>query len=184
MSSAETAGGRFTLDASIGATVCGDGIAGGTEQCDDGNLTPGDGCDATCKLETITGADDCPGAPLTLAGSGVRFGTMTLDTSKLTHSHAGRCNGSGPEGVVMITPDVSGTLVARALPASGWSPSLYARTTCSDPSTDVQTLACTSSSYEPAKLTMTVTAGRPVFLFLDGVDGAKGVATLTVQITP
>jgi len=182
MPSTETAGGRFTLEASIAPTICGDGIAGGTEQCDDGNTKAGDGCDATCKLEAITGADDCPGVPLTLSGSGVRFGTMTLDTSKLTHSFSGKCNGSGPEGVVQITPDVSGTLVARAIPIGSWLPSLYARSQCTDPATDVQTLACTS--YDPTKLTTTVTAGKPLWLFLDGIDGTKGTATVTVQITP
>lgn len=31
--------------------VCGDGVIGPAEWCDDGNLTPGDGCDATCELE-------------------------------------------------------------------------------------------------------------------------------------
>jgi len=31
--------------------VCGDGFLRGTEQCDDGNLDPGDGCSATCTLE-------------------------------------------------------------------------------------------------------------------------------------
>jgi len=31
--------------------VCGDGIQVGPEQCDDGNLEPGDGCDANCQTE-------------------------------------------------------------------------------------------------------------------------------------
>lgn len=31
--------------------VCGDGIVGGAEECDDGNATPGDGCDAGCRLD-------------------------------------------------------------------------------------------------------------------------------------
>ena len=32
-------------------TVCGDGAREGTEQCDDGNLTPFDGCGVDCKNE-------------------------------------------------------------------------------------------------------------------------------------
>ena len=32
--------------------VCGDGILDGGETCDDMNLTPGDGCDASCAIET------------------------------------------------------------------------------------------------------------------------------------
>ncbi len=33
------------------APVCGDGKVEGSEQCDDGNTTPGDGCDALCVKE-------------------------------------------------------------------------------------------------------------------------------------
>ena len=32
--------------------TCGDGVLDGCETCDDGNPTPGDGCDETCTLET------------------------------------------------------------------------------------------------------------------------------------
>ncbi len=40
----------------IAANVCGNGIveAGLNEACDDGNTTPGDGCDATCQFEGVT----------------------------------------------------------------------------------------------------------------------------------
>lgn len=31
--------------------LCGDGLQVGPEQCDDGNLDPGDGCDASCQIE-------------------------------------------------------------------------------------------------------------------------------------
>jgi cysteine-rich repeat protein/probable HAF family extracellular repeat protein len=31
---------------------CGNGIVAGSEECDDGDTTPGDGCDATCQIET------------------------------------------------------------------------------------------------------------------------------------
>jgi len=33
------------------ATVCGNGIVEGAEQCDDGNTVSGDGCDASCQTE-------------------------------------------------------------------------------------------------------------------------------------
>lgn len=33
------------------AATCGDGIVGGDEQCDDGNLDAADGCDPTCAIE-------------------------------------------------------------------------------------------------------------------------------------
>ncbi len=43
-----------------GAPVCGDGLVGMGEACDDGNLTAGDGCSATCTVETNY---DCTGEP-------------------------------------------------------------------------------------------------------------------------
>ncbi len=41
-----------TAGATCTAKTCGDGIIAGHEQCDDGNTTSGDGCSATCTLET------------------------------------------------------------------------------------------------------------------------------------
>ena len=41
---------------------CGDGIVQAGEQCDDGNVAPGDGCGATCTVEqcfTCTGSRRC-----------------------------------------------------------------------------------------------------------------------------
>ncbi len=34
-------------------TKCGDGVKAGAEECDDGNLNSGDGCDAGCKLDNL-----------------------------------------------------------------------------------------------------------------------------------
>lgn len=56
--------------------VCGDGVKGGSETCDDGNVTSGDGCDATCIAETCGdglvnngGAETCEDGNL-IAGDG------------------------------------------------------------------------------------------------------------------
>jgi cysteine-rich repeat protein len=35
------------------SAVCGDGKIEGTEECDDGNTVPGDGCEADCKLSQV-----------------------------------------------------------------------------------------------------------------------------------
>ncbi len=50
--------------------VCGDGYVGGSELCDDGNGTSGDGCSATC---TIEGSYSCPasGGPCWNCGDGI-----------------------------------------------------------------------------------------------------------------
>lgn len=52
-------------------TRCGDGIAAGSEQCDDGNRYVGDGCDPWCALEwDFCLFADCPGETAT-CGNGV-----------------------------------------------------------------------------------------------------------------
>jgi cysteine-rich repeat protein len=40
-----------TLYISGEAPMCGDGLVDGSEECDDGWLTPGDGCDSSCQVE-------------------------------------------------------------------------------------------------------------------------------------
>ena len=38
----------------VGKQVCGNGVVEGTEECDDGNLSDGDGCGASCQFQMIT----------------------------------------------------------------------------------------------------------------------------------
>jgi len=50
--------GPYVVDVVSAGEVCGDGIIScvfGAEQCDDGNTTPGDGCDELCQIEPICG---------------------------------------------------------------------------------------------------------------------------------
>jgi len=60
--------------------VCGNGVLEPGEQCDDGNTTGGDGCSATCKIESFCGdglcqrgedALSCPEDCLPVCGNGV-----------------------------------------------------------------------------------------------------------------
>ena len=49
--------------------VCGDGVKEGSEQCDDGNLIPYDGCSPTCTIEPT-----CKGGTCTaVCGDGLKF---------------------------------------------------------------------------------------------------------------
>jgi cysteine-rich repeat protein len=60
--------------------VCGDGLALGDEQCDDGNRADGDGCDTACELEN---GWTCSLAPFSacepICGDGVRRGDEVCD---------------------------------------------------------------------------------------------------------
>src|SRR5689334_23220983 len=85
------------------APVCGDGLVEGTEACDDGNLAPGDGCAATCTVETGYACAD--GACSPVCGDGMVVGAEVCDGNLDAAHHyctpdcsgwAGRCD----DGVV------------------------------------------------------------------------------------
>jgi cysteine-rich repeat protein len=178
--------GRFTLDVAITPSGCGDGffVPGPTEQCDDGNTSSGDGCSATCTLEAITGVDTCPGKTLTLSGTGTsRKGTLTFSTEALNANYVGACGGNAKDGVVRVVAPIGGTLKAKARNMTGAT--VYARTTCIDPTTEIaksQYATCTGVVHDT--VTIQATAGTEYFLFVDGLEGATGVPTLDVSITP
>ena len=72
-----------TIDATC--TLCGDGIWSATEQCDDGNLNPGDGCSSSCIVET---GFSCIGSPSTCAafcGDGQIVGGEECDSANLNN---------------------------------------------------------------------------------------------------
>ncbi|MCB9506853.1 MAG: DUF4215 domain-containing protein [Myxococcales bacterium] len=72
--------GDFTVDATFTpAIVCGDGVLGATEACDDGGTASGDGCSGTCAVEA---GWDCPvaGAPCeSVCGDGLLVGAEECD---------------------------------------------------------------------------------------------------------
>ncbi|MBL8783297.1 MAG: DUF4215 domain-containing protein, partial [Deltaproteobacteria bacterium] len=81
-------------------SICPDGKVRGTEQCDDNNSTPGDGCDTGCKLETgwtcATPGQAC--APT--CGDGLVRGAETCDNGKNCSNGTscttnGQCTGIG-----------------------------------------------------------------------------------------
>lgn len=47
----ETEMGTYKFYVTATASVCGNGMRNGTEECDDGNTLPNDGCDGTCSVE-------------------------------------------------------------------------------------------------------------------------------------
>jgi len=107
--------------------VCGDGITGATEACDDGNAWLGDGCTDRCTIEegpleeepndAWSAAMAWPGAPF--VGSlpegdvdCVRFDVEPC--SAVRASLVGAC----PPGVVLALHDASGALVASGPPGA------------------------------------------------------------------
>ena len=52
----------FSLDTAnnLCSEVCGDGMAGGNETCDDGNVINGDGCSSVCQVENTYFCQNSP----------------------------------------------------------------------------------------------------------------------------
>ncbi len=181
-----TSFGRFVLDVSVAASSCGDGVASGSEQCDDGNTATGDGCSATCTTETLALVDDCPGYAVALAGGGTapRTATVSVDTRSLANNHSGVCGGNAAEGVLKVVPDISGTLRATIVSPT-YAATIYARSTCSDPTTEFKkTTSSTCFNVDQYSVSTPATAGTPVYLFVDGLSGEKGVARVQITVTP
>ena len=187
--------GAFTLNVDVRPSGCGDNLVSGNEQCDDGNTVSGDGCSPTCTLEALAGIDTCPGFTLPLSGSGngPYTGVLSVDTSTMNANYAGTCGGTSKDGVVVVTPPISGKLTAK-FPGFGWQPVLYARTTCNDAATEpllgnTKTFtACDNDAVtwlsNIRETNFNVTAGTPYYLFLDGYEFQSGVGRLNVTVTP
>lgn len=178
--------GRFTLDLAITPSGCGDGFLVTTsgEECDDGNTANGDGCSSTCKSETLPNLDTCPGYPVALTASGnTRRGKVSVNTAVLTSNYSGACGGNAKDGVLRITPDMSGNLTARATGMAGVT--LHARSVCSDASTEfpkASTSSCVNVVHDT--VSFAVTKGQDYFVFVDGLDGAVGAPTIDILVTP
>jgi cysteine-rich repeat protein len=145
----------FTLTASFQVALCGDGQLVAPEACDDGNLVDGDGCSAACAFE----------APFYCA-TATALAPGYLQVPAADHApagFAGSCAGAGAaERVFVFTPTAAGMLDVAA--ESEGLLALYARAACGDPGSE---LACAA----PASVTtlhLAVTAGAPVYLFVDG----------------
>ncbi|MFK7991686.1 MAG: fibro-slime domain-containing protein [Sandaracinaceae bacterium] len=65
-------------------TVCGDGVVEGLEECDDGNTTTLDGCEAFCRIEDGYACPPGGGAcHLTTCGDGIAEGAEECDDANL-----------------------------------------------------------------------------------------------------
>lgn len=65
-------------------SVCGDGVLGAGEECDDGNATPGDGCEADCTLTSTSG----------LCTGGVSMSKLRVSVSERGDEHRIQVNGN------------------------------------------------------------------------------------------
>ncbi|MFO0712955.1 MAG: DUF4215 domain-containing protein [Sandaracinus sp.] len=70
-------------DAYVFVMACGDGSVDGTETCDDMDLMPGDGCDASCHIESGWSCMGEPSVCMALCGNGALDPTEMCDDGAL-----------------------------------------------------------------------------------------------------
>jgi len=121
------------LRCSPDTSVCGDGIVGVDEQCDDGGTTPGDGCNQFCQFEYVCGngivepgeaCDDGNAAP----GDGCDefcqleglCGNGTMDAGELCDD-GNKLDGDGCDSLCRIEPECGNGIVEHLEECDGGS---------------------------------------------------------------
>jgi cysteine-rich repeat protein len=66
-----------------GCMICGDGIIGSGETCDDGNTVSNDGCDSVCKTEKGWQCFSVPSICMPICGDGIIVGSEQCDDGNL-----------------------------------------------------------------------------------------------------
>ena len=165
--------GPYTLDVAFTPAVCGDSTRVAPEECDDGNTTSGDGCDATCKIEY---ALYCSAAmPATASNMG--------DTTGGSSVFSGSCTGSGaPERLYTYTAPADGTLEVRLLSATDQG--FYVRKVCGDATTEVGCAEMVSGGATEY-LSLGVSSGETFHVIVEAYQVAEaGPYTLTLDWNP
>jgi len=112
--------GAYTLDVSLAAATCGDGVVNTGEQCDDGNQDPTDGCDQ-CTFSLNPANDVCPGETIDLvanvdkvyAGSNVPYHDDYQAVAQAPYcGETIPPEAGGKDRVYAVKPLASGTLTA------------------------------------------------------------------------
>jgi len=113
-------GGKYRVDVSYTKPACGDGVVNASlaEECDDGNVVSGDGCDKSCKLEKVTVFDACPGEPFPIAlNQTLTFNSNTApykDGDGIHSYHPLQVPGCGVTAYKSVAPDRVYQLKAKA----------------------------------------------------------------------
>ncbi len=138
--------------------TCGDGtldILTG-EQCDDGNVDLGDGCDHNCSIESLF--LHCQAAPE------LTMGITSLQTGSADALYGSCSELNDPEQIFVYHPTESGTLhVALATNAIG---TLFAKSICTTELVGEEDCATTEAAT--AVLHLTATPGVPLYIFAEG----------------
>ena len=148
------------------------------EICDDSADNDGDGlidCDDPECIATpgcVIAAQTC-GDPNVSDGYGSFFGL----TGNLTDNFDPGCaRSAAPEAVWRFNPPANGTVCVSTV-GSAYDTVLYARATCGG----ARDIACNDDTVgQQSEIELNVTAGTPVYLFIDGYNNTTGDYRLTI----
>jgi cysteine-rich repeat protein len=155
--------GLFILESEFTVAVCGDGLVGGPEACDDGNQVGGDGCAADCSA--IQWTELCAGLPVIQDGSVIN---ASLDDAFSFFDLNGLCSyESGTDRAYQFTAPAAGTLTVNV--ASEDDLTVFIRDACG-PITPEAYLSCGNSASEGATETAQagLSGGQVVTVVVDG----------------
>ena len=169
---------------------CGDKIVQQGEQCDDGNATAADGCNA-CKIDgEAASAKTCPGMPVHLWDAVPLAIAGTIGGSTNNFSASPSCNGltgsTTQDRVYAVTPHVAGTLKI-ATSGANFNNFIYVADACDATAypAPIKHTACANASSGVGGETLSVpaTADKTIYVFVDGAGGTgSGNYTLTLTL--
>lgn len=176
--------------------MCNDAIVEGDEDCEDGNVMPGDGCSADCHFEDFgVGGDMCAGVvPLTLvptssAGTfGARAtGSTTGLSADFTSPDCGTGTTASPDVVYSFTITEERDITASLRTVAPFQGAVSIRgpgeATCTMDGTEIDCDSGTGTNYAYA---FSAAAGT-YYVVVDGVgdeDANDGMYTLEIESDP
>jgi cysteine-rich repeat protein len=172
----DATGGPYDLSIGCGSTsVCGNSILSPAEECDDGNVAAGDGCEPTC----LWGVLACSGSETDITAN-IDGSDVVGDTTGLADNYAGSCDGAGaPELVYALTPAADVDLRISAGTAGTNDVSLYVRDrNCTDGATE---LVCDNGGAADPLVGIQAVGGNTYWVFVDGEGTDSGSFLLHVE---
>ncbi len=172
--------GVFLLQSTFVPAVCGDGLVGGAEACDDANQVANDGCAADCSAIEWD--------PLCTSLATIQSGDVVTDTLETAHSFfdlTALCSfESGRDRAYSFVAPSAGTLQLSL--SSQDNLSLFVRDGCG-PVDESTYLSCSNFAFpgETESTSVALTAGQRVTVVVDGFTREDaGPYTLTVSFSP